>query len=77
VTLKPLTERPPNFEIGCTDEDSCCFVGVVGVSVWGIAVRIDIIGVAAGVTNDTIEWLNLCQSWTKDEPQGQWTHLPV
>jgi hypothetical protein len=26
--------------------------------------------------NGTIKWLNLRQSWTEDEPQGQWTHLP-
>jgi hypothetical protein len=54
-------ELPPNFEIGYTDEDPCCVANVVGMSAWGM-VRIDIIGVAAGVTNGTIEWLNLCQS---------------
>jgi len=72
VILKPLTELPPNFEIGYADEDSCCSVDVAGISAWGITASINIIGVAAGVMNGTIEWLNLSQSWT----QGQWTHLP-
>ena len=36
----------------------------------------DLFDVAANVMNGTIEWLNLCQSWTKGKPQGQWTHLP-
>jgi hypothetical protein len=35
-------ELPPNFEIGYTDEDSCC-----SVSAWDITASIDIIGVAA------------------------------
>ena len=72
-------ELPPNFEIGYTDEDSCCSPDpdVAGTSAWDITARIDIIGVAVGVTNGNTRWLNLCQSWMKDEPQGQQTHLSL
>jgi hypothetical protein len=68
---KPLTELSPNFEIRYADEDYCCSVDAAGISAWGITTSIDIIGVAASVMNGTIKWLNLRQSWTEDEPQGQ------
>ena len=71
VISKPLMELPLNFEIRYGDEDFCWFVtkqqksssaDVAGISAWGIIASIDIIGVAAGVMNGTIEWLNVCQS---------------
>jgi len=64
VISKPLTELPLNFEIRYADEDFCCSVDVDvdGISAWGITASIGIIGVAAGVMNCTIEWLNPCQS---------------
>ena len=76
VISKPLTELPPNFEIGYADEDFCCSVDITSISAWNITTSINIIGVTTGIMDGTIEWLNLYQNWTKDEPQGQWTHLP-
>jgi len=52
-------------------------IDVAGISASGITASIDIIGIAAGVMDSTIEWLNLCQSWTKQEPQGQWTPFTI
>jgi hypothetical protein len=58
---KPLTELPLNFVIRYADEYFCCSVDidVAGISAWDITASIDIIGVAAGVMNGTVEWLNL------------------